>query len=348
MRALNDKIFSINDLSAPRLTVDDVLLAPTIGYLSSRSQAKIEIPFIYSSPMDTVTGFNLCAAMLPEKQNPVLCRFLPLPEKKKALSAFYNDENFWYSVGLNKEDYDFLNLFFSSKSGNSKVNISVDIAHGATEQALKFYKLYKEAPWCRNLMSGTVATPEAALFLSDYCTHIRIGIGPGSACSTRVVTGCGYPNLSAVYEISNAFKNKDNILIADGGIRSSGDIIKYLAAGANAVMLGRMLSSVNESHGWEEPLFGKPYKLYRGQASKEFQVQRRGKINGTPEGVQSNKKIYKSGSFADFNNQTKSAVASAISYLGINCIQELNPENVKFVRITTSGLQESHPHILLK
>jgi len=348
MRALNDKIFSINDLSAPRLTVDDVLLVPTIGRLESRTQAKIDTSFIYSSPMDVVTGFNLCAAMLPEKQSPVLCRFLPHAEKKRTLDTFHLNENFWYSVGLNKEDYDFLNLYFFDKGSACKVNICVDIAHGATEQALKFYKLYKEARWCRKLMSGTVATPEAALFVSEYCSHIRVGIGPGSACSTRIVTGCGYPNLSALYEISSSFRYKDNILIADGGIRSSGDIIKYLAAGANAVMLGRMLSSIDESHGWQESFFGKPYKYYRGQASKEFQVQRRGKVNGTPEGVQSNKKIYKSGSFADFNNQTKSAIASAISYLGINCIQELNPDNVKFVRITTSGLQESHPHILLK
>lgn len=347
MRSHNDKIFSLEDPTAPKLTTDDVLLVPTIGKLQSRSQAKVDSTFIYSSPMDVVTGLDLCKAMLNERQAPVLCRFLPEPERRYALSLYHANSNFWYSVGLNKEDYDFLDFYFTQKGKNSKVNVSVDIAHGATEQAYKLYKLYSEAPWCRAIMSGTVATPEAAAYVSNYCSHIRVGIGPGSACSTRIVTGCGYPNLAAVYEIRAAL-GSDHYIIADGGIRSSGDIIKYLAAGADGVMLGSMLSSIDESHGWLEPFIGKPYKYYRGQASKQFQIERRGKINGAPEGVQSNKKIYKSGSFSDFNNQTKASIASAISYLGINCIQDLNPDNVKFVRITTSGLQESHPHILLK
>ena len=347
MKAHNDKIFSLDDSTLPKLTTDDVLLTPTIGKLSSRSQADVNKTFIYSSPMDVVTGFDLCKPMIEANQAPVLCRFLPIAERKRALSIYHNSSLFWYSVGLNKEDYDFLNNYFSSKSKNDQVNISVDIAHGATEQAYKLYKLYSEAPWCRAIMSGTVATAEAATYVSDYCSHIRVGIGPGSACSTRIVTGCGYPNLSAVYEIRDALGD-DHYIIADGGIRSSGDIIKYLAAGADGVMLGSMLSSVDESHGWIEPFIGKPYKYYRGQASKQFQIERRGKINCAPEGVQSNKKIYKSGSFSDFNNQIKASIASAISYLGINCIEDLNPHNVKFVRITTSGLQESHPHILLK
>jgi IMP dehydrogenase len=350
MKQHNDKIFSINDPAAQKLTVDDVLLTPSIGILDSRSKAIIDSSYIFSSPMDVVTGYDLAQVMLSQNQSPVFCRFISDAERMRALNDFYKHENFWFSVGLNREDYDRLDKFFIDKPFDSKINISIDVAHGATAIASRFYKLYKEAKWCRNLMSGTVATRQAALYVAEYCTHIRVGIGPGSACSTRVVTGCGYPNLAAVYEISSALEAKslNNFVIADGGIRSSGDIVKYLAAGAHAVMLGSMLSSLQESHGWIEPFIGRPYKYYRGQASKEFQIHRRGKINGTPEGVQSTKKIYKTVSFVDFNYQIKSAIASAISYLGINCIKDLNPHNVKFVRITTSGLQESHPHILLK
>lgn len=348
----NDLVFSLEDASSVKLSTNDVLLQPSIGILKSRSEAIVDSSFIFSSPMDVVTGLNMSEAMIAENQNPVFCRFLPLDQKVKAILKFHSQENFWYSVGAFDCDWELIEYLKQTKQlpEDFYLNISVDVAHGATEAMQEIYKIYSSFSWCKNLMSGTVATPKAAEFVYNAgCNYVRIGIGPGSACSTRIVTGCGYPNLSAVYEIYRhfQFQEYDNFkLIADGGIKNTGDIAKYLAAGANGVMIGSMLSTIVESEGWIRPFLSKPYKYYRGQASAEFQKDKRGKINGVPEGVQNNKKIYPTKSFYTFNKEVKSALASTISYLSIKQISDLKPENVKFVRITSSGFNESRPHIL--
>lgn len=353
----NDLIFSLDTPSSPRLATDDVLLKPSIGKLPSRSLAKTSASFVFGSPMDVVTGIALSKAMLDSKQCPVFCRFLDEEQRLYALNRFSFYENFWFSVGASYEDYEFV---LSNLPKNSSINISVDVAHGATSQLQEIYNLYSKAPWCKKLMSGTIATVEGAKYVVDAgCTHVRVGIGPGSACSTRIVTGVGYPNLSAVYEIYRYFSDlPDNsyrpFIIADGGIRNSSDIVKYLSAGANGVMLGNMLSSLKESEGWIYPkktFFPlskdlKPYKYYRGQASASFQLEKRGKINSVPEGVQSPNKIYQTVTYFNFHQDLEKAISSSLSYLGLTDIHQLNPESVSFIRITPSGLNESRPHIL--
>lgn len=353
----NDLVFTLYNLESPKITTDDVLLKPSIGKLASRSDANTKSSFVFGSPMDVVTGLDLSKAMLDLNQCPVFCRFLDEEKKLYALSNFSFYDNFWFSVGSSIEDYEFL---IKNLPKNAALSIAVDVAHGATSQLEEVYKNYSRAPWCKRLMSGTVATVEGAKHVVDAgCTHVRVGIGPGSACSTRIVTGVGYPNLSAVYEIYRYFSDlpDDNyrpFIIADGGIRNSSDVIKYLAAGANGVMLGSMLSSLKESEGWIHPkktFFSskeslKPYKYYRGQASASFQLDRRGRINSVPEGVQSPNKIYQTISFATFQDNLEKAISSSLSYLGLTSISQLNPTNVSFIRITPSGLNESRPHIL--
>ena len=202
-------------------------------------------------------------------------------------------------------------------------------------------------------MSGTVATAESARNVYNYgCTHIRVGIGPGSACSTIIVTGCGVPNLVAIFNIYNEFcANIDKpIIIADGGIKNSGDIVKYLSAGADAVMIGSLFSKTIESPGWTNTwwsrFFGRPpVKCYRGQASKEFQMDRRGFVSGAPEGVVA-KPQHPEYSLQQIVSQLESGVASALSYLGLKSSKELNPKNVQFIKITQNGVHESKPHIL--
>ena len=357
MIANNDLVFSLYDVSKPKLATDDVLLQPTVGVLKSRSDTNTTASFVFSSPMDVVTGFDLSKAMIDQKQNPTFCRFLSEKQKLQALNTLTISDNFWYSVGASYEDYEFVS---QNLPPNTTVNISVDVAHGATNSLRDIYKLYSKAPWCSKLMSGTVATVSGATFVYNAgCNYIRVGIGPGSACSTRIVTGVGYPNLSAVYEIYRYFDDIYNgydgpFIIADGGIRNSSDIVKYLSAGANGVMLGSMLSSLKESEGWIYPkktFFPlskdlKPYKYYRGQASASFQLENRGKINSVPEGVQSPNKIYQTVSYVDFHKDLEKAISSSLSYLGLTNMNQLNPKNVSFVRITPSGLNESRPHIL--
>lgn len=353
----NDLIFSLDSPSSQKLTTDDVLLEPTIGKLASRSLAKTSASFVFGSPMDVVTGVSLSKAMLESKQCPVFCRFLNEDQKLYALKNFSFSDNFWFSVGSSIEDYEF--VLRNLPKGNY-VNIAVDVAHGATHQLKEVYKKYSSSSWCDKLMSGTVATVKGAKYVVDSgCTHVRVGIGPGSACSTRIVTGVGYPNLSAVYEIYRYFfdfydSDFRPFIIADGGIRNTSDVIKYLSAGADGVMLGNMLSSLQESEGWIYPrktFFPltkdlKPYKYYRGQASASFQLEKRGKVNSVPEGVQSPNKIYQTVTYSKFHEDLEKAIGSSLSYLGLTDIHQLNPENVSFIRITPSGLNESRPHIL--
>tara|TARA_A100000164_G_C21938607_1_gene789408 strand:+ start:2356 stop:3399 length:1044 start_codon:yes stop_codon:yes gene_type:complete len=341
-------------LSQEYLSTNDVLLKPTQGILKSRSNASVLDTYIYSSPMDMVTGIELSRAMLKYNQAPVFCRFLTKEKRLEALHLFAKDSNFWFSVGSSIDDFDFIREY--CLQNNLKLNVSIDVAHGDTVFLQKIYALYSQANFCKGLMSGTIATAASAnRCIRSGCTHLRVGIGPGSACSTRIVTGCGVPNLTAVYNVAQEANSiASNIkIIADGGISTSGDIVKYLSAGADAVMLGRLLSSTFESEGWTTTFFRKLFrkpsrKRYRGQASAEFQLDVRGYISGAPEGVQANNYIYPTYSFKEFYYNTSKSIASALSYLGLQSTEDLKPTNVQFIKITNNGLIESKPHLLNK
>jgi IMP dehydrogenase len=355
----NIKLFNDNYLST-----NDVLLKPTRGVVSSRSDIAIEETFIYSSPMDTVTGISLIKEMDKYNQASVSCRFKSNQHRLLELERFISNKNYWFSVGASVSDFDMLKIWASKFKVTPKINISVDVAHGNTDNLNQLYKNYSKQRWCKKLMSGTVATGQAALDLVESgCTHIRVGIGPGSACSTRVVTGCGVPNLSAIHDVWLSLYDAQLVdkttIIADGGIKTTGDIVKYLSAGADAVMLGNLLSKTYESSGWKTNLlkfflnkitFKKffndfLYKNYRGQASAAFQLEKKGKVSGTPEGVQGPKQspqYY----YSDFHYKVISALRSAISYLGGKNIVDLNPRTVEMIQITQSSYNESIPHLL--
>lgn len=358
-KILNKNIKLFND---HYLSTNDVLLKPSTGIVKSRKEINLDETFLFSSPMDTVTGNDLILAMLKTNQSPVSCRFNTYSERAKELTSFHKNKSYWFSVGTNKKDYDFLNAW-SRDYPQAKINIAVDVAHGDTIHLHKMYKMYSQQEWCANLMSGTIATAEAAYKVyNSGCSHVRVGIGPGSACSTRVVTGCGVPNLSAVNDVWLNFYDlgiKDEVkIIADGGIKTTGDIAKYLAAGADAVMIGNLLSKTTESAGWQRskfyyylslflPRYAKYiyYKRYRGQASASFQLAKRGQISGTPEGVEGPKQ-YPEYSYLDFYNSTVNALRSSLSYLGGKDFQYFSPENIEFILITQNSLIESKPHLL--
>ena len=351
------KIYENNlKLLQENLSADDVLLVPKTGVLKRRKLALLH-SFLYSSPMDTVTDCNFSKVLFDLNHNPVFCRFLSYKEKLNYVLFLKENNwppNMWYTVGANEKDLHELEKILSNLNvAQAKINISVDVAHGDTLHLLDVYKKYKELKFTANLMSGTVATAQSARNVyNSGCTHVRVGIGPGSACSTRIVTGCGVPNLVAVFNIYNEFCTDLNkpIIIADGGIKSSGDIVKYLSAGADAVMIGSLFSKTLESPGWTTTLWstltGKPpVKSYRGQASKEFQLDKRGFVSGAPEGVTA-KPQHPEYSLQQIVTQLESGVSSALSYLGLKSSKELNPKNVEFIKITQNGVQESKPHIL--
>ena len=350
----NFNLFSTNT----SLSTKDVLLVPNQGELKSRSDAELH-SYLYSAPMDTVTGYELTKELIALNQYAVISRFLSLEEKNRAFIEFSDNPLFYWSVGNDfKEEYKNIEFLRKVFSIDSPLNICVDVAHGDTLYMHEVYAQWREVPYINKLMSGSISTGEAALRCIDSgCDVLRVGIGPGSACTTRLVTGVGVPQLSAVFDVYSMLYKVDPLLldeiqiIADGGITSSGDIVKYLSAGATHVMLGKMLSYTEESAGWDLPDLLTAIKLrtrskvkrFRGQASKEFQLEQYGYANNI-EGESSNYFIpkYKT---KDFLEKLNNGIRSAISYLGVTRSIELNPFNVKFNRITQNGWSESNTNL---
>lgn len=349
------------------LSVDDVLLQPNVGVLKSRHDAKL-MPFIYSAPMDTVTGYHLAKSMLAQYEVPVICRDIEDKEYVACIKAFNNTATF-FAVGATelelKRFIDRVQAALPDLLDGTEINVAIDIAHGDSIVAYSAIAFLREFSFIGDIMSGSICTGSAALrSVEAGCTHLRIGVGPGSVCTTRIMTGIGVPQLSAVYLIDKALKetlNRDNVtLIADGGIRYPGDAVKYLCAGADAIMLGSLLSKTSESPGWirkQEPLdisevlsFPLPdpkttlWKRYRGHASANFQQDHKGSSNRCPEGTSTDEFMWEGETVKSVCERFRGGVASAISYLGLTSIDQLQPENVEFLKISTSTFLESMPH----
>lgn len=335
-------------ITQEQLTVDDVLLAPLPGLINSRSEAKMLDSYIFSAPMETVSGPSLIKAQRENNLNQlevVLSRFI---DKENYYNSIQTGQ--WVAVGL--DNYKQVLKYINEK--NIDIKIALDIAHGTIPKALDVYTELAQNQNVAAVMSGSLCTIEQAQLAYQYgCTHLRIGIGPGAACTTRIVTGCGWPQLSAVnniYNIQGWVRNsnirhlsnfyKKPVLIADGGIRNPGDIVKYLAAGADAVMLGSILANTKEADGWNNGI-----KCYKGQASKEFHEAILGKTQKYVEGVTTKVWSWENAkSITTVLDEIDSGIRSAISYLGIKSMRELNPSNVLFVKITPAGMRESLPH----
>ena len=228
--------------------------------------------------------------------------------------------------------------------------IVVDIAHGHSDLAINMIQKLKKEFLQIEVVAGNVATPEGVEDLINAGADcVKVGVGPGALCTTRIVTGSGYPQLSALIECAKVAKKYNIPLNADGGIRSSGDIAKALATGAQTVMIGSMLSGTEESPGDFIVKNGIKYKIYRGMASLNAATDRRkidskDKININdivPEGVET--MVPYKGSAQDLLKQLIGGLLSGISYGGSSNIEEFQ-EKAEFVRITDAGMKESKPH----
>ena len=331
------------------LTINDVVLKPRLGILKSRSEAQLN-KFIYSSPMDTVTGAEMTETMLSLGEYPVVCRFLD--DWEKTLKAHYNNPDVFFAIGAKKEQLQrFVEILTELQDGEEdfpKISVALDIAHGDSMLAHNVTKWLSQWDFIGHIMSGSISTPEAALrAVAAGCTHLRVGVGPGSACTTRLMTGCGLPNLSAVYQIGEAVSllpySEDVSIIADGGIKYPGDAVKYIAAGADAVMLGNALSTSNESAGWTKDEDNNKTKRYRGQASRSFQEEVLSKSPDCAEGA-IGPTLTPTGSCEEVIKRFRGGMRSAISYLGLTSMDELTPDNVTFVKVTSEGFIEGTPH----
>lgn len=229
--------------------------------------------------------------------------------------------------------------------------VTVDSAHGHSRGVVERIKeIRKEFPEL-DLIGGNIVTKEAALALIDAGVNaVKVGVGPGSICTTRVVAGVGVPQITAVMEIADVCKEKSIGLIADGGIKLSGDIVKAIAAGADCVMLGGVLAGTQEAPGEEILYNGRKYKTYagmgslaamkRGSSDRYFQLESATE-KLVPEGIES--MVPFKGALKDAVYQMCGGLRSGMGYCGTPTIKDLK-ENGKFVRITNAGLKESHPH----
>ena len=231
--------------------------------------------------------------------------------------------------------------------------IVIDTAHGHSKGVVEKLQQVKAAFPNVDVVVGNVATGEAAKYLVDHgADAVKVGIGPGSICTTRVVAGVGVPQLSAVYDVYSALKGTGVPLIADGGLRYSGDIVKALAAGGSCVMIGSLVAGTEESPGETIIFNGRKFKSYRGMGSLEAMEQKNGSRDRyfqndirdakklVPEGI-AGRVPYK-GTVQEVIYQLIGGLRSGMGYCGAASIAALN--QARFVRITNAGVLESHPH----
>ncbi len=225
----------------------------------------------------------------------------------------------------------------------------LDSAHGHSKNIMEKLKMVKKAYPDVSVIAGNIATGEAAeALIKAGADCIKVGIGPGSICTTRVVAGIGCPQVTAVYDVAQVAKKYGIPVIADGGLKYSGDIPKAIAAGADVVMMGSLLAGCEESPGEFEIYQGRRFKVYRGmgsisamEAGSKDRYFQQGSKKLVPEGVEG--RVPYKGSVSDTIFQLLGGLRSGMGYCGTKTIPELK-EKGKFVRITGAGLKESHPH----
>jgi len=227
----------------------------------------------------------------------------------------------------------------------------IDTAHGHTRGVIEAARKVKSAYPEVQLVVGNIATAEAALALADAgADAVKVGIGPGSICTTRIIAGIGVPQLSAVYDVAKALKGTGIPVIADGGIRYTGDIVKAIAAGASSIMAGSMFAGVEESPGETIIFEGRKFKTYRGMGSIEamqagskdryFQDMEEDIKKLVPEGIVG--RVPYKGTLSEVILQIIGGLRAGMGYTGSKDIATL--QNARFIRITSAGITESHPH----
>ena len=341
------RYFNRKDLPEVALTFDDVLLVPTKStmrsrrdpILSTRITKKITkaLPVI-SANMDTITEKEMVIAMDQMGGFGILHRFMSIEDQIAQVKFILESgvKEFSASIGVQEQDWERAEALVD----HGVPVLTVDIAHGHSLAMLEVIEKIKNKWSHIEVIAGNVATPHGTTDLINAgADAIKVGIGPGSMCTTRVITGCGMPQLTAVAMCSLEADKFDIPVIADGGIKTSGDIVKALSSGACSVMLGSLLSGTLETPGAIE----KGHKLYRGMASKSAQASWRG---GVPKGMAAegeSTKIPVKGPVSQVVEELMGGLRSGMTYLNATTIAEIR-DNAQFMRMTSAGFSESRAH----
>lgn len=334
------------------ITFDDVLLVPQYSDIKSRSEVtlksklsqgmELRVPII-SAPMDTVCGSLMALRMAEFGALGIIHRYNTIEEQVNFVSEASQGgiNNVGAAIGITG---DYLERATALVEAGANV-LCLDVAHGDhILMHVGAHKVIDRVGARAHIMAGNIATYSAALALAQLgVDSVRVGIGGGSICSTRIQTGHGMPTLASVIDCARAKQQFPNLkIIADGGIKTSGDMVKALAAGADFVMVGSLLAGTTEAPGDVVHKGGEKYKSYRGMASKDAQMDWRGKTSSL-EGV-ATVIPYKGPVFPVLEGLEK-GIRSGLSYSGARTLQELGT-NARFIRQTASGLSESNTHIM--
>ena len=339
------------------LTFDDVLLMPRYSsVLPSETNLKIDlgynlklkIPFL-SSAMDTVTESSMAIAIAQKGGLGIIHRNLSINEQCKEIKKVKNKNLIvGAAIGTTNED-----LIRAKNILDAGVDLLVvDTAHGHSEKVIKILRKIKKIRSKIPICVGNIASGEAALKLyNEGADILKVGIGPGSICTTRMIAGIGVPQITAVMEVKKSMKNKKTKIISDGGIKFSGDIIKALAAGADAIMMGSIFAGSDESPGKKFKFKNKFYKSYRGMGSigamsagssnRYFQKNHKDKSKFVPEGVEA--RVAYKGPVEKILYQLQGGLRSSMGYIGAKMIKEII-KKAKFIKITKAGFYESMVH----
>jgi len=338
------------------LTFDDVLLVPRFSNtlpaetnleINLSKFLKLKVPFI-SSAMDTVTESRMAISIAKAGGLGVIHRNLSIKSQSREVFKV-KKRNFLSAaaIGTSHED-----LFRARSLIDSGVDLLViDTAHGHSARVLKTLSKIKKIskiPIC----VGNIASGEAALKLyNEGADILKVGIGPGSICTTRMIAGIGVPQITAIMEVKKVLKKKKIKIISDGGIKFSGDIVKAIAAGADGIMMGSIFAGTDESPGKKIKIKNKFYKIYRGMGSigamsagssnRYFQKNYKNKSKFIAEGVEG--KVEYKGPVSKIIYQLQGGLRSSMGYIGAKDIKNIH-KNAKFIKITKAGFYESMVH----
>ncbi len=335
------------------LCFDDILLVPQYSTVSSRKEVDISsgiggggrgivmrVPVI-AAPMDTVCSGTMAYAIRKLGGFGIIHRYMSVDQLREELTFIQSTDAVSLGVAVGAKG-DYLERAFVAVSNGAQL-ILVDTANGHSEYAINAVKEVR-----RNIgnnvhvMAGNVSTYDGFARLQDAgADSIRVGIGGGSVCTTRIVSGHGIPTLSSILDVRERIPYGTGAsIVADGGIRNSGDAVKALAAGADVVMLGSYLAGTDESPGEVHADHGKKYKVFRGMASAEAQLSAIGNVS-VAEGVETT--VPYKGSLESVIEEFKGGIGSGLSYTGAHNLMELHEESM-FIKVTQASLSESRPH----